>query len=37
LKEAAIPVTTLTCPDLGHSIDEHGVTEGVQFLKKHLG
>jgi phospholipase/carboxylesterase len=36
LKAAAIPVRTLTCPYLGHSIDESGVNAGVQFLQQYL-
>lgn len=37
LKEASIPVTTVTCPGFGHSIDDRGVIEGLKFLKKNLG
>lgn len=36
LKDAGIPVSTVTCPDLGHSIDQLGVVEGLKFLQKHL-
>lgn len=36
LKEAAIPVTTVTCPGLGHSINERGILEGLKFLQQHL-
>lgn len=37
LQEAKIPVTTLPCPDFGHSIDDRGVMQGLIFLKKYLG
>jgi len=37
LKEAEIPVTTVSSKDFGHSIDDRGVMEGLMFLKKHLG
>ena len=36
LKEADIPVTTVTCPGLGHSIDERGLEAGIKFLQQHL-
>jgi phospholipase/carboxylesterase len=36
LKAAAIPVRTLTCPKIGHTIDEAGVNAGVQFLQQYL-
>jgi phospholipase/carboxylesterase len=36
LRAAAIPVATITCPDLGHSIDERGLIEGLKFLVKIL-
>jgi len=36
LKAAGISVTSVTCPGLGHSIDETGLAEGLRFLKKIL-
>jgi phospholipase/carboxylesterase len=33
LKEVGVPVTTLTCPGIGHSIDENGLRQGGHFLK----
>jgi phospholipase/carboxylesterase len=36
LKDAGIGVETVTCPGLGHSIDDRGVTEGIKFLQRHL-
>lgn len=33
LKEAGVPVETLTCPGIGHSIDENGLRRGGHFLK----
>jgi phospholipase/carboxylesterase len=33
LKAAGVPVETLTCPGIGHSIDEAGLRRGGQFLK----
>jgi len=36
LKAADISVSTITCPDLGHSIDNRGVAEGLKFLQKNL-
>jgi phospholipase/carboxylesterase len=32
LKAAGVPVETLTCPGIGHSIDEAGLRRGGQFL-----
>jgi phospholipase/carboxylesterase len=32
LKEAGVPVETLTCPGIGHSIDENGLRRGGRFL-----
>lgn len=37
LKGFDVPVTTTTCPDLGHSIDEEGMRDGAAFLMKVLG
>ena len=37
LKTAGIPVTALSRPRLGHSIDEVGLSRGGQFLAEHLG
>jgi len=34
LKAAHIPVQTLACPGLGHSIDDAGLNAGLDFLKK---
>src|ERR1700735_1198273 len=34
LKAAGVPVTTVTCPGTGHSIDEAGLGEGLRFVKK---
>jgi phospholipase/carboxylesterase len=36
LQAAGVPVTTVTCPGTGHSIDETGLAEGLRFLKKIL-
>lgn len=36
LKKAAIPVTTLTCPGTGHTIDDQGLREGLRFVKAQL-
>ena len=33
LKAADVPVDTLTCPGVGHSIDESGLRRGGAFLK----
>ncbi|MBV8739755.1 MAG: prolyl oligopeptidase family serine peptidase [Alphaproteobacteria bacterium] len=33
LKEAGVPVETLTCPGIGHSIDENGLRRGGMFLR----
>jgi phospholipase/carboxylesterase len=33
LKEAGVPVETLTCPGIGHSIDESGLRRGGMFLR----
>jgi phospholipase/carboxylesterase len=32
-----VPVDTLTCPGIGHSIDERGLRRGAAFLKEVLG
>jgi phospholipase/carboxylesterase len=36
LTEAGVPVETLTCPGIGHSIDENGLQRGGSFLKEVL-
>ena len=36
LKSADVPVETLTCPGVGHSIDQNGLRRGGAFLKKVL-
>lgn len=36
LQSAQVPVTTLTRPDLGHSIDDEGVIQAGDFLVRHL-
>jgi phospholipase/carboxylesterase len=36
LKGAGVPVETLTCPGIGHSIDENGLRRGGAFLKDAL-
>src|SRR5438309_5890172 len=33
LRSAGVPVDTLTCPGIGHSIDENGLRQGGAFLK----
>ena len=33
LKEVGVPVETLTCPGIGHSIDENGLRRGGMFLR----
>ena len=33
LKAAGVPVETLTCPGIGHSIDENGLRRGGSFLR----
>ena len=37
LDELGVPVETLTCPRIGHSIDEAGLRRGGAFLKEALG
>lgn len=37
LKEAAVPVETLSCPGMGHSIDQEGLQRGGRFLQARLG
>lgn len=37
LKDAGIPVSSVTCPQLGHSINDRGVVEGLKFVQKFLG
>jgi phospholipase/carboxylesterase len=37
LEAAGVAVETLTCPGIGHSIDEAGLRRGGQFLKDVLG
>ncbi len=37
LRAAEIPVTSVTCPGLGHSIDDRGLIEGLAFIRKILG
>jgi phospholipase/carboxylesterase len=34
LRAAEIPVETISCPHIGHSIDDTGITEGLKFLTK---
>jgi hypothetical protein len=36
LKAASIPVQTLACPGLGHSIDDAGIRKGLEFLQAHF-
>jgi phospholipase/carboxylesterase len=36
LQSAAVPVRTLACPHLGHSINETGIAKGLEFLQAHL-
>ncbi|MGH7048320.1 MAG: alpha/beta hydrolase [Stellaceae bacterium] len=36
LRAAGIPVESLSCPGIGHSIDENGLRRGGQFLKEVL-
>jgi len=36
LRDAEVPVDTLTCPGVGHSIDENGLRQGGAFLKSVL-
>ena len=36
LTDASVPVETLTCPGIGHSIDENGLRRGGSFLKEVL-
>ena len=36
LTEAGVPIETLTCPGIGHSIDENGLRRGGSFLKEVL-
>jgi len=36
LKNAGIPVATISCPGTGHTIDERGLVEGLKFLQKIL-
>jgi phospholipase/carboxylesterase len=37
LDPLGVPVDTLTCPGIGHSIDENGLRRGAAFLKEVLG
>jgi phospholipase/carboxylesterase len=37
LEAAGVPVETLSCPGIGHSIDEAGLRRGGQFLERVLG
>lgn len=37
LSAAAVPVESLTCPGLGHGIDEAGLERGGAFLRQVLG
>ena len=37
LKAADVPVETLSCPGIGHSIDEAGLSRGGRFLRDVLG
>lgn len=37
LKAAGIPVTTVACPALGHSLDDTGIAEGLKFLQNQWG
>jgi phospholipase/carboxylesterase len=37
LEAAGVPVETLTCPGIGHSIDEQGLARGGRFLAEVLG
>ena len=34
LKKAGIPVTAITCPHTGHTIDDLGLVEGLHFIEK---
>jgi phospholipase/carboxylesterase len=36
LRANAVPVETLSCPGIGHSIDEAGLRRGGAFLRQHL-
>ena len=36
LKAAGIPVESLACPDLGHSINDRGVLAGLKFIQRYL-
>ena len=36
LKRAGVPVETLSCPGIGHSIDEAGLRRGAFFLRDRL-
>jgi phospholipase/carboxylesterase len=36
LTAAGVSVETLTCPGMGHSIDEDGLRRGGQFLQQVL-
>jgi phospholipase/carboxylesterase len=33
LRNAKLPVSTLVCPGLGHSIDNAGLSKGLEFLR----
>jgi phospholipase/carboxylesterase len=37
LRNAGIPVSSVTCPGTGHTIDDLGLMEGLKFLRKVLG
>ena len=36
LRDAGVPVEAVTCPGIGHSIDEQGLRRGGLFLKNEL-
>jgi phospholipase/carboxylesterase len=36
LRAAGIEVETLSCPDVGHGIDQSGLMRGAEFLHKVL-
>jgi phospholipase/carboxylesterase len=36
LKENDVPVETLSCPGMGHSIDQDGLTRAARFLVPRL-
>lgn len=37
IRDANMNVSALACPNLGHSVDDNGLMEGIKFLRNHFG